>query len=429
MKHISEVLEKARIGNNECSSEIEKFIKGFPNIILRGAGRFGTAFGASLLKKGIKRQQLLYWDLRSADLREINGVSVMAPFALEFDRKKTLIINCIPNGSLSGSAVERECLSNGYHFYLSGMAVFEALMCQLNLEAGLDPKVCIDTDFCNWCACKRLSGLLFKQCRITQADDFEDKLVLPVATFVISQKCTLRCLHCGQYMNQYSTTDRINFPLERIKRDIDRIFDAIDVIGYVSVIGGEPFLHPELTEIVDFLYTKTNFGVLGITTNGICSIGDKQLSKLKNSRTRLIFSDYTSSLIENQRRIFEKNVERVAEGGINFTVGQPLWVTPPSLRKLKLPTKTKIAMKSGCNSRNSCKTIQNGFYYPCSTTAAIGSHHLASYPFDWVEIDKTLSDRELREKIKLLDDRPYYESCDHCGEGGEFLQFPGEQAD
>ena len=84
-------------------------------------------------------------------------------------------------------------------------------------------------------------------------------------------------------------------------------------------------------------------------------------------------------------------------------------------------------MKKGCNSLISCKTIQNGVYYPCSTTAGIGSHCLAEYPQDWVILDGAGTAKELREKILQLTDRIYYECCDHCGEGGEMLQIPGEQ--
>ncbi|MBI5579457.1 MAG: radical SAM protein [Deltaproteobacteria bacterium] len=427
MKNINEVLELARRGDSDHSAEIGRYIKGFRNIVLRGAGKFGTAFGAFLIAGGVPREQLCYWDIRAAELKEVNDIKVTMPFSSEFDRERTLIVSCIPNGSLSGSVGEQEFLAVGYRHYLSGMALFEALMCGMKPETGFDAKVCIGTTFCNWCACKRLPSLLYRECKKARLNDFSGKLVFPVATFAINQKCTLKCQHCGQYINHYPREERINFTLERIKTDIDRIFDAVDAIGYVSIIGGEPFLHPALNDIIDLVLGKPNFGVLGITTNGICDIKDKHIIKLNNRKTRLIFSDYTTSLSENQRNLFAKNVRHASESGINFTVGQPLWSTPASLRKLNLPGATKIAMKAGCNSINSCKTIQNGVYYPCSTTAGIGSHHLADYPCDWVRIDATHSAQELREKILQVDEQPHYESCDHCGEGGEMLQFPGEQ--
>lgn len=427
MNNIRQGLEQARRGDEEHSAEIIHFIKTFRHVVLRGAGKFGTAFGEFLLAAGIPREQLSYWDIRSAELKAVNSINVIKPFSSKFDPTQTLIINCIPNGSLSGSVGEQEFLAVGYRNYLSGMALFEALMCRMKPETGFDAKVCIDTTFCNWCACKRLPSLLYKQCKKEHLNNFSDKLVFPVATFAINQKCTLKCRHCGQYINHYPPEERINFTFERIKTDIDRIFDAVDAIGYVSIIGGEPFLHPALNDIIDHVLAKPNFGVIGITTNGICDMKDKDIIKIRNRKTRLIFSDYTATLSENQRNLFGKNVKKASEGGISFTVGKPLWSTPASLRKLNLPEATKVAMKAGCNSINSCKTIQNGIYYPCSTTAGIGSHHLADYPCDWVRIDDTHSALELREKIKHVDKQLHYESCDHCGEGGELLRFPGEQ--
>jgi organic radical activating enzyme len=376
---------------------------------------------------GFEKDLLIYWDIRSNEIKCVNGIKVLEPFGIQYPREKTLIINCIPNGSLSGSVGKSEFAAKGYEHYLSGMALFESLVCKMTAEKGFDAKVCIETTFCNWCACKRLPSLLNQQCKKSGLNKFSDEMVYPLATFAINQKCTLSCSHCGQYINHYENSARENFSLERIRADIDHIFDAVDAIGYVSIIGGEPFIHPDLADIVNYVLTKGNFGVIGITTNGICDLDEQLLKILNNGKTRIIFSDYTDALSDNQRKLFEKNVKKVSDFGISYTVGKPLWSTPPSLRKLNLSENKKIAMKEVCNSRVTCKTIQNGVYYPCSTTAGMGSHKLADFQNDWVVFDENDTAEELRAKIRHVDEQPYYESCDHCGEGGEMLGLAGEQ--
>jgi hypothetical protein len=427
MARIHEVLESARKGEEGHAIEIKKYLISFQHIVLRGAGRFGNALGAYLLAQGIPRVTLSYWDIRASELKQVNGIEVRDPFSDEYDRAHTLIINCIPNGSLSGNIGEEAFIEHGYRFYVFGMALYEALMCRLKPEADFDPGICIDTTVCNWCTCKRLPSLLHRHCRALHSSNFSDELTLNVATFVINQKCTLKCKHCGQYMNSYLPADRINFSLDRIKRDIDRIFAAVDAIGFVSIIGGEPFLHPDLNDIIDYVLEKSNFGVLGITTNGICDISRRHLDKLKNRRTRLVFSDYTQSLSGAQRDVFGKNLKRACESGISYTVGKPLWWSTAPLRKRGLSEAERTGMKACCNSRNTCKTIQNGIFYPCSTSANIGSHHFADYPHDWVRIDETHSTAELRRRLIQLGELSYFESCDYCGEGGQILPFPGEQ--
>jgi hypothetical protein len=57
----------------------------------------------------------------------------------------------------------------------------------------------------------------------------------------------------------------------------------------------------------------------------------------------------------------------------------------------------------------------------------MGSHQLAGYEQDWVNIDATGSAAELRARIIEVDARSSYASCDHCGEGGEMLPLAGEQ--
>jgi len=427
MKTIDEMLDHARRGDTSYRSEIFNFIKNFQHIILRGAGKFGSSFGSFLIEAKIDINKICYWDIRATELMKINGIVVTKPFAFEFNRDTTLVINCIPNGSLSGSSGGDEFKTSGYHHHLSGMALFEALMCKMNPETGFDASICIKTNFCNWASCKRLPSLLQLQCKTNNNKQNIDELVFGIGTFAINQKCTLQCSHCGQYINHYSAEDRINFPLERIKIDIDRMLDAVDSIGYISIIGGEPFIHPALNEIIEHILTKPNFGVIGITTNGICKITKKHLKTLNNGKTRVIFSDYSAALTEKQRKIFLLNVEKIAAAGISFTVGKPLWATPSSMTKVKCPDVVKIAMKSMCNSTITCKTIQNGVYYPCSATAAVNTHHLAQYELDQVVIDHSTSANDLRSKIKMIDNRTFYESCEHCCDGGESLSISGEQ--
>jgi organic radical activating enzyme len=427
VKDIQEILELARCGQAGHAEQLVKFLQNFEHVVLRGAGKFGATFGSLLLDKIISRNRLHYWDIRAKELEMINEIRVVAPFSVDLPRPQTLLINCIPNGSLSGSSGPQEFISKGYLNHISGMALYEALLCSMKPETGYDPKICIDTKFCNWTSCKRLLSILKQQCKERRLNNFEDELVFQVATFIVNQKCTLQCAHCGQYINSFPEQERINIPLERIKKDIDHIFSAVDAIGFVSLIGGEPFAHPDINEIIEYLLTKNNFGVLGITTNGIFKFTDRNLTVLKNDRTRVIFSDYTRSLSEKRQKLFHTNVEIAKNNGINYSVGEPLWAMPPSLLRNDFSTETMSEMKLNCSSTITCKTIQNGVYYPCSTTNSIAVHSLEDYPTDKVVLDNTKSTVALRKEIQALNTRQYFQSCNNCGGGGALLERPGEQ--
>lgn len=77
----------------------------------------------------------------------------------------------------------------------------------------------------------------------------------------ITDKCNLRCSYC--YSNFYK---RHNEDIS--KTDIFRIVDAFKEMGAieVSLIGGEPFLHPHFSEIVSYVKSKGLF--CSAVTNG-----------------------------------------------------------------------------------------------------------------------------------------------------------------
>lgn len=77
----------------------------------------------------------------------------------------------------------------------------------------------------------------------------------------ITDKCNLKCTYC--YSNFYS---RHNPDIS--KQDILRIVDAFYEMGVieVSLIGGEPFLHPDFPEIVDYIKSRGLF--CSAVTNG-----------------------------------------------------------------------------------------------------------------------------------------------------------------
>ena len=67
-------------------------------------------------------------------------------------------------------------------------------------------------------------------------------------TLIINQRCSLKCKCCTSYMNEYPLEERKDIPLDRIYDDIDKFFDAMDSIGTVTVMGGEPFMHPDISK-------------------------------------------------------------------------------------------------------------------------------------------------------------------------------------
>lgn len=85
--------------------------------------------------------------------------------------------------------------------------------------------------------------------------------------FHITSRCNLKCRHC--YEGAQGRTVEWNF--EDFVAAIEKLwvcFAKWNVKGEISLIGGEPTLHPQFYEIVDYLYNRGDVDSISILTNG-----------------------------------------------------------------------------------------------------------------------------------------------------------------
>jgi radical SAM protein with 4Fe4S-binding SPASM domain len=94
-------------------------------------------------------------------------------------------------------------------------------------------------------------------------------------------ECNLRCAHCYQEGYHYQ-----NLPLEKLLQIANQISQALNkwnMLGRISLTGGEPFLSPYLFNLLDYFENDANTKQLDILTNGTC-ITATQIAKLTESK-------------------------------------------------------------------------------------------------------------------------------------------------
>jgi radical SAM protein with 4Fe4S-binding SPASM domain len=94
-------------------------------------------------------------------------------------------------------------------------------------------------------------------------------------------RCNLRCAHC--YQENYVVDD---LPLEKLLGIAGQISTALkkwNMLGRISLTGGEPFLSPHLPNLVNYLENDPSIKQFDILTNGTC-ITQRHVDMLKQSR-------------------------------------------------------------------------------------------------------------------------------------------------
>jgi hypothetical protein len=420
-RDLNPMLEETLRGNSDFRAEIVQHLITFPCIILRGAGNFGRELLALLLELGVKKETILFWDMHAQSMKEIEGVPVLLPFSESIDVQNTLVIHAIRT-ALPEDA--EDYTVHGILHYLQGLTLRNLLVCPLYIGSE-NPLLCQKNHpHCIFCRCPKALG---KQYHFTPNKGLSpDELIVDNISFNVNQKCTLKCKNCVQYINHYASYERINFPEERIKKDINRFFAAHDFIRLPTLIGGELFLHPEAHSIIKHILKQRNFGVLRIITNGVCKISPEALHAMMHERCLVEFSDYSNVLTQKQKTLFDLNYEKIAHQGIRRHILFPNeWRLPSTLQPMGYSVTHMQNLKATCHLHQECRQVINGIYYPCIFSANLNQHHLADYPTDKVMLDQG-SIAELRARIIECNQRSFYASCNHCNLNTPHCK-PGEQ--
>ncbi len=133
-------------------------------------------------------------------------------------------------------------------------------------------------------------------------------------------RCNLLCQHCYVDATPKSTG---RLPLDLVLRTLDEAEQL--GMGTINLSGGEPFLYPELPEILAFVSSKPTFS-LRVSSNGTL-IGSEEAALLKDSQANLQVSidgpeDYHDQFrgVKGAFRRTRRGIEHAVAAGVPVTI-------------------------------------------------------------------------------------------------------------
>ena len=159
-----------------------------------------------------------------------------------------------------------------------------------------------DVDFTYW---KKFAGIYFWY--------YKNRLYSYQIDISITQRCSLNCRHCNMWMPLF--TNPVDRDINRIFDDIDRYFSCIDYVSVINLLGGEPFLHKHLPDIIDYIWNNwaDRIGEMQIYTNGTIIPDETTIDICLKHNVIMNISDYSNTIfkikpfIENFILLLNKN--------------------------------------------------------------------------------------------------------------------------
>lgn len=242
--------------------------------------------------------------------------------------------------------------------------------------------------------------------------------------FWVGTKCTLRCKLC---CNLVPYLKQVSYDTDEILKDLDFVVKNSE-IKKLQIQGGEPFTHPDIIKILDFV-SKLKVKNIELATNGTVKLKDEVLDAIKrNPKIKIRISDYDCT--QKLRDTFCKTLD---EKGIkynlyDFVYHDNTWFSTGGINEKRADDAKVKETYSNCRDKN-CHTLADGIYTICGKVPAIKELYkdISFKKYDEVNVRKIrksfnpYKNNTLRRNLlKFYENKKTYkEQCRYCNISAE----------
>lgn len=247
-------------------------------------------------------------------------------------------------------------------------------------------------------------------------------------SLVITTRCNLKCKLCCEYVPQNRSFP--DMTVEEAKQILKAAFDVANRIGTLHLTGGgEPFLHPQLAQLIDAaMEYQDRFDRLMLFTNSTVSPSDELLGTIRRYKDKIVVQ---MSLYHVRPEREEENAKLLAETGAACKVEKYFGEDQSFGGWVDFGT---------WESRNRSPEELDQVFHTCSVTRVLqgnwrtrdGKVHWCSRsmrgmelglmpdePSDYVDLLDDTSAEAKFEKFQRIANKNYISACNHCsGDAG-----------
>lgn len=382
-----------KLTKEEFQKQLGTLLNDDISIILFGAGEIGKRAALRMDYLNIKNKLVCFADNNAEKIGEsLERVPILSKSQIKEEYPNAAVIITIGDCNVTNE-IEQELRALGFTFFISR----QALLHRFGYD-GIREKALVKCD---------------------------DKYFLRQIVVSITEKCTLRCKHCSQLMPRFNSPKNID--ADKVVESVKSLLNMVDYVQDVTILGGEPLLHPELAKICTEIGKLKNEGkakFVSMISNATLVPSMEVLKVLKEYGITLILSDYgrLSKKMKEIQQICEVNG---VEWRYSYTSGTneeklEYWTAMGKLEKQNLPEIELDRKFENCNSVYDCNMIYDGRYYFCCLSAfltGLGITTKADDSFDLLNHD--IPSEELKEKWReFMFKEKRVIACDYCNPQG-----------
>jgi len=240
---------------------------------------------------------------------------------------------------------------------------------------------------------------------------------------MVTEKCNLNCSYCNMFIPHYDSPTHKN--VDGIFFDIDSYFNVVDYVSIFHLVGGEPFLHPNIKDIIEYVEKKYSSRIdkFIITTNGTVLPKEEVLETLKHSNVILSVSNYTDELEKLSKKV-NRVINTYKDLKINHYVRDNIkWYDFGDLR-LKKNKSIEDLIKHFDRCTAPFRGLNGGKFYYCHlNTSAVLTKKFPLNENDYVDLSQVSRENLIKFDLGFTD-LGYITFCDNCNGCNAGINIP-----
>ena len=248
-----------------------------------------------------------------------------------------------------------------------------------------------------------------------------DKIYIPTVSMLMTTICNLDCKGCLNFT--HLNKNKMHYPLEQLKENVDCLFSQINGVGLFHLCGGEPLLYPHFTEIMNYISVKygNKISELGITTNGTIIPSDELCIQMSNANLSVWVDDYRKN-VEIANGTYETILKKMRNFRVKYYANYvDEWI---NIEKENIDTDEEKNINKCTLCSIPFVSLKNNKVYGCNySDYACEANIVNGISGDYWELSQISNNKKIFMEYRMgYSDNGYYSYCSKC-EGSIAINF------
>lgn len=239
----------------------------------------------------------------------------------------------------------------------------------------------------------------------------KDELNIPQIEFCLTTQCTLKCKDCCALMPPFNQKGHIKMSVDEFKQTLNQILENVNSIRKLIILGGEPLLRAELSELLEYAAKKEQVIHIAIVSNGTMIPNEKLIKVLKKyNKINFYMSNYNGNPKIEPILKYDKIKDILKENGLKYQMMESwTWFKELGFSNEKLSNKIAIHNYNTCHRTKCLQTLDRKIDI-CSK--AFSGRNLGLIKTkDYINLDKTTN---LKKDLIDFYKKTMIDACEYC---------------